>query len=83
MKKMRRGQYPPRVFKTRIRQLLESHPQKPAMKDLAASVGVTPLTMQRIADGANCKLMDAMKICLMLAPAAGGPLTIGDVWEVR
>lgn len=55
-----RVEYPPRIFTSTV--LAKMQRKKVARKELAAFLGITPLTMARIEKGCDLKLSYAIKL---------------------
>jgi hypothetical protein len=76
--------YPPQIFKTRLGELIETHPDKPSTEDIAATLSITPVTMRKYLSGGSIPLVTAMQLAHVLTGhLPTGPLSVEDIWEVR
>lgn len=67
----KKAEYPPRVFKTRLPELI----QPSEVTNLAAKIGITPMTLRRIIKGCDVKMTVAFRIAKVF------DLTPGEIWH--
>lgn len=75
--------YPPVVFRTELEKLIESHPQKPTVEELANALGVTRQTMYKYLKGGSIPLLHALQLAGVLSTGREEILKVEDIWSVR